>query len=740
MCGTEEGSTGECHSEWSQVVNTTTAQAGLPDPPRNVLARSALPPNDGNTIIVQWERPESDGSAPITGYEVQWSANGTGGWRGAGRADADTLAFTDGNLGYGTTRYYRVAARNSRGLGPYSSGDAAAVTSAQEEGASLPGAPRNLSLTAGSQQIWASWDPPASDGGSDIEGYRVQFREGRSGAWEELSAFPKDTNTGLTGIPNGVEFQVRVAAVNGAGTGPYTTPESATPHFPPGTPRGLSLTAGDGRLTVHWDPPELTGNPPLNGYSVQYRESGTEDWRDWRHRGTGTEATITGLTNGTEYQVRVAAVSPPGRSGYAEKSARPGHPPGPPRNLTLTTGDGQIKAEWDAPEDPGNPAFGGYTVSYLEDGASTWHEFSQPGSVRIFEGLTNGKLYQVRVAAFSNYGLGEAVVLSVTLPAGEGATGTGGQGKEDNRPPTADAGPDQAVDEGATVTLAGKGTDPEGQSLTYAWIAPSGITLSNATAAQPSFTAPDRTADYTLTFSLVVNDGSSDSAADTVEISVAADNDPPGAPSLDDQTATEGEAFSYQFAAVSDPEGATPSYTAQQVASDDTASALPSWLSFNAGSRTFSCAASGDGACVAGTLTIRVTASDGASPTPATSSATFTLTVKEDGDGGGGAGGESEEGERPPTAPRSLALTAGDGQIAVSWDAPADLGDPEADAYIVEFREAGAEEWEEAGWFTDTEAVIEWLDNGTEYEVRVWVGNNHGEATTEPKRATPSAG
>ena len=75
---------------------------------------------------------------------------------------------------------------------------------------------------------------------------------------------------------------------------------------------------------------------------------------------------------------------------------------------------------------------------------------------------------------------------------------------------------------GSTVTLAGSGTDPEGESLTYAWTAPSGITLSSNTVARPTFTAPDRDGDYTLTFSLVVNDGTSDSAPDTVVISVTA--------------------------------------------------------------------------------------------------------------------------------------------------------------------------------------------------------------------------
>ena len=42
-------------------------------------------------------------------------------------------------------------------------------------------------------------------------------------------------------------------------------------------------------------------------------------------------------------------------------------------------------------------------------------------------------------------------------------------------PPTADAGPDQTVDEGDLVTLDGTGSsDPEGETLTFEWTAPAG--------------------------------------------------------------------------------------------------------------------------------------------------------------------------------------------------------------------------------------------------------------------------
>ncbi|MDE0471255.1 MAG: putative Ig domain-containing protein, partial [Ekhidna sp.] len=75
---------------------------------------------------------------------------------------------------------------------------------------------------------------------------------------------------------------------------------------------------------------------------------------------------------------------------------------------------------------------------------------------------------------------------------------------------------------------------------------------------------------------------------------------------IPDQTATVETAFSYQFPAntFSDADGDPLSYTATK--GDGTA--LPTWLTFNANSRTFSgTPQAGD----AGTLTVKVTATDG---------------------------------------------------------------------------------------------------------------------------------
>jgi hypothetical protein len=100
-----------------------------------------------------------------------------------------------------------------------------------------------------------------------------------------------------------------------------------------------------------------------------------------------------------------------------------------------------------------------------------------------------------------------------------------------NHPPTANAGPDQTVNENALVTLNGTASsDPDNDPLTYQWTQVSGpaVTLSDPTNASPTFTAPlVAPGGATLVFQLVVHDGQVASAPATVTITVLNVNDPP---------------------------------------------------------------------------------------------------------------------------------------------------------------------------------------------------------------------
>ena len=187
---------------------------------------------------------------------------------------------------------------------------------------------------------------------------------------------------------------------------------------------------GDGSLTVTWDAPRRTGGSDIVGYAVEYRLDGAA-WasesppvRDTS--GPGTSHTVTGLTNGSKYHIRVtpcnrqsACLHWSERMGFshASVSGRPqASPPPPPVNkpgriqdLTLTPGDHKLGVRWRAPSSNGGPDITRYQVRYKPAAATSWTSNPEVTSgtattVPILTGdermpLTNGALHHVQVRA-----------------------------------------------------------------------------------------------------------------------------------------------------------------------------------------------------------------------------------------------------------------------------------------------------------------------------------------------------
>ncbi|MFH2066635.1 MAG: PKD domain-containing protein [Pseudomonadota bacterium] len=131
-----------------------------------------------------------------------------------------------------------------------------------------------------------------------------------------------------------------------------------------------------------------------------------------------------------------------------------------------------------------------------------------------------------------------------------------------NSAPVANAGPDQAGVHGQTITLDGSGSsDVDGDSLTYSWAftsrpAHSSATLSSTTAVNPNFTI-DRSGDYTVR--LTVNDGTVNSAPDTVNIST--NNSAPVANAGPDQAGVHGQTITLNGGGSSDVDGDPLTYS-----------------------------------------------------------------------------------------------------------------------------------------------------------------------------------
>ena len=188
-----------------------------------------------------------------------------------------------------------------------------------------------------------------------------------------------------------------------------------------------------------------------------------------------------------------------------------------------------------------------------------------------------------------------------------------------NTAPVANAGPDQTAFFDDLVTLDGTGsTDVNGDPLTYRWslTVPAGSTavLSDPAAPRPTFQV-DGTLGDAYTATLIVNDGTVDSAPDTVTINLG--NTPPVANAGPDQTAffddlvtldgtgstdVNGDALTYRWslstpagstAVLSDPAAPRPTfqvdgtlgdaYVAQLIVNDGAVDSQPSTVTINIG-------------------------------------------------------------------------------------------------------------------------------------------------------------
>ncbi len=130
-----------------------------------------------------------------------------------------------------------------------------------------------------------------------------------------------------------------------------------------------------------------------------------------------------------------------------------------------------------------------------------------------------------------------------------------------NDPPAVEAGPDQTVDEGDTVTLSGSASDPEGNTLVYRWTHDSDLPIGLADSRIPTttFTAPEVASDATVTFTLEASDGTK-SASDDVTVTITHVNKPPAVEAGPFQTVDAGDTVTLSGTA-SDPDGTPLTYS-----------------------------------------------------------------------------------------------------------------------------------------------------------------------------------
>ena len=414
--------------EPSQTEEESQEQADIPGSPNDLqVAR-----HESGKLLASWTAPDS-GPAP-TGYTVQWKESGDD-W-----ADQDDVSEADvtgtshivAGLTDGTEYAVRVIATTDAAESD-PSGEVAATptetTPPELSSASVDGA--TLTLT---------FDEPLDTGAApDRSAFAVTVAGSGRGVDTVAVSGSMVTLTLVTEVAAGDTVTVDYTAPADVGTAGVqdlsgnaapsfsgqavtndTAPEqplepSQTERSPQdilGSPTGLQVARhGSGKLVASWIAPD-TGPVPT-GYTVRWKESG-DDWADQddvseAHITNGFWHIITGLTDGTEYAVRVIATTDDAESEPSgEVTATPGETT--PPELSSASVDGAtltltFNEALDTGETPDRSAFP-VTVAGSGRGVDA---VAVSGSAATLTLVT-------AVAA------GEAVALDYTAPTGDTAS------------------------------------------------------------------------------------------------------------------------------------------------------------------------------------------------------------------------------------------------------------------------------------------------------------------------------
>lgn len=652
-------------------------------------------------------------ATPSTTLKVALKDGGSGGFWEVNATTAVATAgstFSSSGIGSIDTLYWQPS-EDSTGISVYARTSSTNLVRLSFTMAPVaPSTPTAPTATRGDGQVALTWTAPAN-GGSAITDYEIDYSSDSGTTWstfsDGLSATASATVTGLT---NGTSYVFRIRAVNSAGTSSSSAGSSSViPAAVPAAPTNVVGNLGNAQAAISWTAPSTNNGSVITDYTIQYSSNGGTSWSTFTHAASAaTSATVTGLTNGTSYTFKVAAVNGVGTSAYSSVSAAiipatlPSTISGAP---TAQAGDQAVTVSWTAPAANGC-AINDYEVQVTTDNGATYSNFIHSPSnatSQTVTGLTNGTSYRFRVAAANCAGTATYSTLSAAVV------------------------PNPVPSQTAGLTVS---TNGQSNQLVLNWTAPN----NNGSAIT----------DYLIQYSTdggqtwqTFSDGVSSSTSATLT------------------GLTNGANYSFKVSAISAIGTGLASTSSASVpvvalpgaiASPPTATATPGQIVLNwsapastggAAITDYTIEYSTDGGATWHTYADGTSASTTATLTGLTSGASYTFKISANNSLGSGTASTVSTAAvaQPATAPGAItqtAATAGSnpGEVVLTWTAPAANGSAITD-YVVEYSLDGGVTWVTFtdGTSTATTATITGLTVGTPYVFRVTAINGVGTAT-----------
>ena len=337
----------------------------------------------GNAEVeLTWTGP-TDSS--ITGWEFRYKSTGAyNNWAAITLDSGDTChttanttcSHTVGSLANNTEYTFQIRAVYGSAKGLASSEEKATPT------ADL----RNFEVHPGNALAKLFWDELAG-----ADSYSVRYKVSTTNSWTTLTG--QTSPVEISSLTNATEYDFQAGVVDGGSTN-WTSTTKATPAS--GLPGVLAFSF------IHRLEPTIVrvdwASGTMNNYIVEHRLVSASSWTQTHEdASTNFAVTITGLTAGEDYLIRVRGKTAAGTS------ADPGPATDPilfnaaksPGNITRARGDTKFTVTW-------NDVTGAssYSVRHSLSGSSFgWTTATDKSSGYEITGLTNGTNYFVQVGA-----------------------------------------------------------------------------------------------------------------------------------------------------------------------------------------------------------------------------------------------------------------------------------------------------------------------------------------------------
>ena len=201
--------------------------------------------------------------------------------------------------------------------------------------ADLPNAPFLISTSAGNMSATVSFTAPTYIGGSTVTGYELAAVDQTFGSITTIvesgcsaTAVGGFVTCTVRGLENGVNYKLKVAAVNAAGRGSFSALSDAlTAATNPAAVQQLRVTEDNASLVVKWDDPDSLGGGTFSAYRIFIKKSSETNF-DQLHYFNVTDNTVHSATvtrespdngfgfsggplleNGISYDVKVVTVT-----------------------------------------------------------------------------------------------------------------------------------------------------------------------------------------------------------------------------------------------------------------------------------------------------------------------------------------------------------------------------------------------------------------------------------------------